>query len=120
MERKLYDLRKMQEIAQGDEAFIKDMVDMFLSNVTEDISNVRTFQELEDWKAIAAIAHKLVSRFAYLNASDLQELAADIENSVLIDGNLSDINTKTEKLCSDSIILLDTLKEDLSNKNWKI
>ena len=116
MERKLYDLSKLQEIAQGDEAFVKDMLNTFIKNVCEDIENVGKLKVLEDWKTIAGIAHRLVSRFAYLCANYLQALSADIENSVLNENNLTGIEEKTAELCDESILLIEKLKKDLTNQ----
>ena len=106
----------MQEIAQGDEAFVEDMLTTFISNVSEDVSNIRGYEATANWKAIAGVAHKLVSRFAYLCADGLQALSVDIENSVLFDDNLTEINEKTDRLCRESILLIEKLKEDLANQ----
>jgi len=111
---KLYDLSKLQEIAQGDEAFVRDMLETFVSNVADDVGKMQTFLRVKDWASIASIAHKLVSRFAYLNASELQELSIDVENSIQIDNNLTGIDEKADKLCKESIVLIEKLKEDFS------
>ena len=117
MEHKFYDLIKMDEIAQGDENFIKDMVVTFVENVTEDIGKIRSARSVEDWKTIGEVAHKMASRFAYLDADSLQTLAGDIEKSVLIEKNLDGIAEKADKLCSDSILLIEQLKQDFDYLN---
>ena len=111
MECKAYNLKKVQEISGGDEAFVKDMVDAFFENVTDAIANIKTFKQSEDWKAIGGIAHKLASNFAYMGADSLHDIADDIEKSVLVEQNLTNIAEKTDKLCSDSILLLNQMKE---------
>ena len=112
MERKLYDLSKLQEIAQGDQAFIDDMLVTFVENVTEDIEKIQSLRPLEEWKTIAEIAHKMATRFAYLNIGSLQTLAADIELSVLNYNNFEGIVEKIEKLCDESSFLLERMKND--------
>ena len=111
MDHKLYNLKKLNEIAQGDKDFVRTMVVTFIENVTTEIDSIQSFKSLEKWTDIAETAHKLVSNFAYLGADRLQALAANIEKSVLNDHDLTDIADKTDKMCNDGILLIDQLKE---------
>ena len=112
MEHKSYDLRKMHEISGGDEAFIRDMLVTFVENVTDSIEKIQASKLVEDWTVIGGIAHKLASNFAYMGADSLQSLAGDIERSILVEHNLTGIAEKTDKLCSDSISLINQVKYD--------
>ena len=107
----LYNLDKLNEIAQGDENFVREMVVTFVENVTSSIDNIQSYKSLEKWKDIAETAHKLASNFAYLGAGNLQALAANIEKSVLCDNNLDGIADKTDEMCSGAILLIGQLKE---------
>ena len=111
---KLYNLKKINEIADGDQEFVRDMLVTFVENVTIDIDRIQSFRPLENWTAIAEMAHKLASNFAYLGASNLHALSADIEKSVLHDHDLNGIADKTDKLCNEGIILVTQLKNDFS------
>ena len=111
MDHKLYNLKKLDEIAQGDQNFIREMVVTFIENVTAEIDSIQSLKSLEKWTDIAETAHKLASNFAYLGADKLQVLAADIEKSVLLENNLTNIADKTEKMCNIGILLIDQLKE---------
>jgi len=119
MVHKLYNLKKINEIAQDDQEFILDMLVTFVENVTIEIDRIQSFRPLENWTAIAETAHKLSSNFAYLGATKLHALAADIEKSVLNDGNLTGIAEKAGQLCDDGIMLLSQLKNDfcITDKN---
>jgi len=112
MDLKLYDLKKLHEIARGDEKFVEGMLVTFMENVTTDIETVNAMRSVENWSAVAEKAHKLVSNFAYLNAGNLRKQASDIEKSVLNDGNLTGIADKTDKLCNDTILLIEQLKQN--------
>ncbi|MDR1153292.1 MAG: Hpt domain-containing protein [Bacteroidales bacterium] len=112
MDQKLYNLKKMDEIAQGDQGFIRDMLVTFVENVTAEIEGIRSLKTAEKWTVIAETAHKLASNFAYLGADGLHALAADIEKSVMNDHNLTGVADKTDKLCSEGILLVDQLKKD--------
>jgi len=112
MGNKSYNLKKLDEIAQGNDDFIKDMVVTFVENVTADINGIQSFKSVENWTAIAETAHKLASNFAYLGATGLHALATDIEKSVLLEHNLTGIADKTDKLCHDGVLLIGQLKKD--------
>lgn len=112
MVNKRYNLKKLAEIAQGDEDFIRDMVTTFVENVTTEVDGIQKLKLSGSWTAIAEIAHKLASNFAYLGADDLYALAVNIEKSVINDKNLSGIEEKTERMCNESILLISELKKD--------
>jgi len=112
MVQKLYNLKKMEEIAQGNHGFIREMVVTFVQNVTNDIGSIHSLKSVENWTAIAETSHKLASNFAYLGAGSLHVLAADIEKSVINDRNLTGVADKTDKLCKEGILLVSQLKKD--------
>jgi len=112
MAQKNYNLKKINEIAQGDQGFITEMLETFVENVTIEIERIQLFRPVENWTAIAETAHKLASNFAYLGAQNLQNIAADIEKSVLNDHNLTGIAEKTEKMCYEGMLLVCQLKND--------
>jgi len=112
MVQKHYNLRKLEDIAQGNQGFIRDMLVTFVENVSTDISGIQSLKSAKNWTAIAETAHKLASNFAYLDASRLQILATDIERSVLNDHNLTGIADKTETLCNEGGLLVAQLKKD--------
>ena len=114
MVQRLYNLRKLDEIAQGNQGFIRDMLVTFVENVTNDIGGIHSLKLNNNWTAIAGRAHKLASNFAYLGANSLHALAADIERSVLNDHNYTGVAEKTDKLCDEGIILVSQLKKDFS------
>jgi HPt (histidine-containing phosphotransfer) domain-containing protein len=112
MSDKIYNLIRIEEIAPGNTKFIHDMVKTFVDNVTAEIKRIGELKKAEDWKAIAEIAHKLVSNFAYLGADALHDVAGDIEKSVLYDGDVANIHAKVEQLCTNGMDLIAQLKED--------
>ena len=61
---KIYSLKKLNEIGQGDEKFVHDMLVTFVENVTVDVDKIQSARSLEDWTTIGHIAHKMVPRFA--------------------------------------------------------
>ncbi len=117
MSHKLYNLKKLSEIAQGDEGFVRDMVVTFVENVTAEIESIQKLKISEKWTSIAEIAHKLASNFAYLGADDLHALAVNIEKSVINDQNLSGIADKAGQLCESGLLMINELKVDFKISN---
>ena len=117
MVQKFYNLKKINEIAQGDQEFVRDMLVTFVENVTIDVGRIRSFELEKNWTAIAETAHKLASNFAYLGAQNLQSLASGIEKSVLINNDLTGIAEKTEQMCDEGIILVNQVKNDFCIEN---
>ena len=111
MEQKLYDLKKLQEIAMGDDSFVHEMLEAFIKNVSIDIETVKSLKVAENWSGVAEKAHKLASNFAYLNNSNLHKQASNIEKDVFY-GNLTGIADKTDKLYNETILLIEQLKQD--------
>ena len=114
MNHKLYNLKKLDEIAQGDQGFIRDMLVTFVENVTAEIEGIQCLKLIENWTSIAETAHKLASNFAYLGADRLHALAVDIEKSVIRDQNLTGIADKAVILCNEGVLLISQLKKDFN------
>jgi len=117
MSDKMYNLKKLNEISQGDQEFVHEMIVTFIENVTVEISDIQLLKSTEEWVVIAEKAHKLASNFAYLGADSMHDLAADIEKRVINDNNLTEIAEKTEKLCHDGTILINQLKKDMMHED---
>jgi len=112
---KLYNLDKLKEVAQGDDAFVHEMVITFIDSVSEEIANIQKYTAESEWKAIEKIAHKIAPNFAYIDAESLYVLAADIETKIQNGHDLTEIETMTHQLCADSLVLLDELRKNHSN-----
>ena len=111
---KLYNLKKLKEIAQGNDGFIQEMVVTFVENVTNEIESIQKLKATENWMAIAEISHKLASNFAYLGSDMLHALAGDIEKSVINDHNFNNVAEKADRMCTEGRLLINELKKDFT------
>ena len=108
---KLYSLEKLKEIAQGDDAFVREMAITFIDNVSVEITNIQKLIDEGEWKTIGGIVHRLAPNYAYMGAETLYKLAADIEKKIKDDYNLTETTTITRQMCADSLVLIDELKK---------
>ena len=113
---KLYSLEKLEEIAQGDDVFIQDMITTFIDNVSEEIKNIPKLTDAGEWETIKAIAHKIAPSYAYMGAESLFALAANIEKEIRNDGDLSEITAMTHRMYADSLVLIDELKKNFDKQ----
>ena len=110
MNNKIYSLEKLNEIAQGNDAFVQEVITTFIETVSEEIKNIRELMEVDDWKAIEKIAHKLAPNYAYMDSESLYTLAANIEKKIQ-KSDLVEITTMTHQMCTDSLVLINELKK---------
>jgi HPt (histidine-containing phosphotransfer) domain-containing protein len=111
MNNKFYSLEKLEEIAQGDDVFVREMITTFVDTVSEEVKNIESLMDVGEWKTIGGIAHKLATNYAYMDAEALYELAAKIEKIIIRDCDLTEITEMTRKLCADSLVLIAELKK---------
>lgn len=109
--KKLYSLEKLQELAQGDDAFVQEMVTTFINNVSEEAANMQKLMDAGDWKAIGRIAHKLAPNYAYMDSESLFSLAADIEEKVQNGHDAAEIMAMARQMRADSLVLIDELRK---------
>lgn len=76
------DLTFLNEISDGDQAFITDVLQTFLEEMPKDMSQLRTAIKKKDITDIGKVAHKTKSTLQTLGLHDLKEMAYDIEQSV--------------------------------------
>ena len=108
---KLYSLDKLKEIAQGDDAFVQELIVTFVDTVSAEVTNIQRLMDGNEWKTIGGIVHKLVPNYAYMDSVSLYELAADIEKKIQNSCDLNEITAMTHQMCSDSLTLIAELKK---------
>lgn len=59
MKQVIYDLQKLKELSDNDEAFIKDMVDVFITEMPRDLEHLAVAVIENDRKRVHEYAHKM-------------------------------------------------------------
>lgn len=75
------DLTFLNEISDGDQEFITDVLQTFLEEMPKDMSQLRTAIEAQNIKDIGKLAHKTKSTLQTLGLHELREMAYAIEQS---------------------------------------
>ncbi len=66
-----YDLRELERLANGDQSFIKEMVEIFIRSAQSGVKNIRLALQTEDWHTISEAAHKMAAPCKHIQADDL-------------------------------------------------
>ncbi len=80
-ERKKLDLRELYHLGDGDQQFIKDLLNIFIQNSKNLLDIMDEALQKEQWTEVADAAHRLSSPSHHLRADRLYELLKLIENS---------------------------------------
>ncbi len=83
-----FDLSKLRTLVKNDASFVKDMIQIFLKDVPDNITLLEEAYKQENWLLMADLAHKVKSNFMLMGMTDLHQAALTIESALRL-GNLS-------------------------------
>jgi CheY-like chemotaxis protein/HPt (histidine-containing phosphotransfer) domain-containing protein len=77
----LYDISTLKQITRGDEQFMQKMLELFIKETTNSISELNTALEVKDIKRIQFLAHRMKSTLGNLSIASAVDIAQKIEKS---------------------------------------
>lgn len=108
----IYNLDKINEMAEGDEDFIVSVVSVFLEEVPEDIEALESAIASEDFEQIYKMAHKIKPNVDLLGMEQTRANALEIETLGKSAGNLETIQEKFPLLKKDVEQVVAELQKD--------
>ncbi|HRH65079.1 MAG TPA: response regulator [Bacteroidia bacterium] len=72
-------LTYLKQIAEGNDSFIIEMLEMFLNKTPEALENLDASFRQSNWEELKQIAHRIKPSFGYIGLSGTQKLLAEIE-----------------------------------------
>jgi HPt (histidine-containing phosphotransfer) domain-containing protein len=105
---KLYDLAHLTALANGDTAFLDQLISMFLNTVPLVLDNIRTALRNQQYDIIAKEVHKLKPQAQAMGIHSLSNLLPSIEMSVK---NRLDVSKLSEMVAEMSLILNEVIKQ---------
>jgi len=72
-------LTYLKQLADGNDAFIIEMIEMFLNNTPDALKEMNRCLEAKDWVSLRQIAHRIKPSFAYIGLPETQKTLAEIE-----------------------------------------
>ena len=76
---KLYDIQLINDLTKGSTEYIHNMLQIFLKNSPNDVSNLKQSAEKSDWQKVAFIAHKMKGYIDMLQISSIKQTIRDVE-----------------------------------------
>ena len=106
---RLYDLSLLEEMAMGDESFMKEIAETFISSVPPVVEEMVKHCENEEWKKMGGEAHHLKSNIDILQIFSVKE---DIRTIEVNGKHCLDLDT-TPALVNKVKIVLDKVVEQI-------
>jgi HPt (histidine-containing phosphotransfer) domain-containing protein len=114
---KKYSLEYLKSISGGDEDFIKDMIQTFVSSVPDELNKIKELVDRSDWYKTGEVAHKFCSNLMYLELDYIKEIAYKIETLGLAMEHTEQIPVLFDKLKEACSEIIQELKKDFEYLN---
>ena len=108
----IYSLDKINEMAEGDEDFVRSVVTVFLEEVPEDLQALETAISTKDYEQIYKMAHKIKPNVDLLGMEQTRANALEFETLGKQDGSFDAIQEKFPLLKTDVEQVVTELKKD--------
>ena len=108
----LYNLDKLNEMADGDEDFIYSVLSVFLEEVPQDLIDLEKAIVAGDYENVYKLGHKIKPNVDLLGMEQSRVIALDIENLGKDAGNKAEIEAKFPILKKDIQQVISELRKD--------
>lgn len=103
-EEKITDLQYLQELSEGNKAFITEMLQMFIDTIPNSVVELHQALNGKDWKTLYMVAHKIKPSFGFVGLKSCEQLlqrieknASDMPDPVLLSELLNQVSSLTER-----------------------
>lgn len=111
----IYSLDKINEMAEGDTDFIESVIAVFLDEVPQDLQNLETAIEDQDFEKVYKLAHKIKPNVDLLGMEQTRAIALEIETLGKTPGNnRAAIEEKFPLLKKDVLQVITELRNDFN------
>ena len=94
---KLYDLTMIHGLSGGDEAFIRQMVELFVDTMPASMLEFQTTLQDQEWEAMGKLAHKLKSTTGSMGMDSIKEEMRMVEINCKKKENLEETPALVQK-----------------------
>lgn len=114
MAEKKYNLDYLNSISGGDQDFIKDMLETFVTNVPLELKKIKDLVNAQNWHKAGEDAHKFASSLLFLGLHNLRAIAIQIEEYGIGKVNIDQIPRLLIQLEDGCNQLIIELKQDFN------
>ncbi|MGZ5134525.1 MAG: response regulator [Flavitalea sp.] len=113
---KLYDLTMIHGLSGGDEAFIKQMVELFVDTMPASMKELQATIDGKEWEAMGKLAHKLKSTTGSMGMNSIKDEVRAVEQNCKKTENLEATPALATKVITVINQTVDQLKNDFDLK----
>ncbi|MDX1365079.1 Hpt domain-containing protein [Arenibacter latericius] len=110
----IYNLDKINEMAEGDEEFVRSVIAVFLEEVPQDLNELEKVLELKDYTRVYKLAHKIKPNVDLMGMEQSHAMALEIETLGRNMENVSEIDRLVPLLKKDVNQVITELKNDFN------
>lgn len=110
----IYNLDKINEMAEGDQDFVISVVSVFLEEVPADLEGLEEAINGEDYENVYKLAHKIKPNVDLLGMEQTRAIALEIETLGKNVANMDAIREKFPVLKKDVLQVISELKTDFA------
>lgn len=108
----IYNLDKINEMAEGDEEFINSVISVFLEEVPQDLEQLENALAQKDYEQVYMLAHKIKPNVDLLGMEQTRAIALQIETLGKSSSNMNEIQEVFPILKKDIHQVVSELKKD--------
>lgn len=112
---KKYNLDELRVLSNGDDNFVREMVQVFINTTQSGIAGMEDALNQEDGEALADAAHKIVPPCRHLQANTLLKKLKTIELSARQQGSTLDMEPKVEEAKAEAAVIIALLEAELQH-----
>lgn len=112
----LTDLSYLKQVSNGDSDFIREMIEVFMRQTPETISNMEKHLKNKDWESLRTLSHKMKPSCPFFGLHNLYTIVSDIEEYAHKQINLEQLPemiAEVKRTCLQAMAELEQEKESI-------
>ena len=110
---KVTNLEYLREFSNNDITFMKDMINIFIETIPEDLRNIEEAWEKQDFLNLKATVHKMKPSYQFMGISDLREDILNLERLSKVGENKDEMKQLIRKITEYSILAIKELELEI-------
>ena len=106
LQERITDLSYLEEVIDGDMSLKKQMLEIMLKEMPEEVAKMQIFLDIKDWKKLRSVAHKFKSTVTYMGLHDLKEVVKTIQKNAEERTDLDQLPLLIEKITTQCLSLI--------------
>lgn len=82
------DLTYLEQLANGSNTFMAEMIQLFLQQTPEEIRRMKKSMAEKDWKTLGGVLHKIKPSITFVGLKDIEDVVKTAEDFAFRESNL--------------------------------